>query len=118
MDLPVEPEAPSPPLFAGMTRPELFSGVSVGFLLWKSLWRWDAGRQCWLWQGLLCKQWLENFLEGCQLPFSRTLQHGGEEDRLAVVLLGALGLLSNLLITWHVQSGSVFILSPELLSEL
>lgn len=118
MDLPAEPEAPSPPLFAEMTRPELFSGVSVGFLLWRSLWRWDAGRQCWLWQGLLCKQWLENFLEGCQLPLAWALQHGGEEDRPAVVLLGALGLLPNHLITWHVQSGSVFILSPELLSEL
>lgn len=118
MDLPAEPEAPSPPLFAGMTRPELFSGVSVGFLLWRSLWRWDAGRQCWLWQGLLCKQWLENFLEGCQLPLPWALQHGGEEDRPAVVLLGALRLLPNHLITWHVQSGSVFILSPELLSEL
>lgn len=118
MDLPAEPEAPSPPLFAEMTRPELFSGVSVGFLLWRSLWRWDAGRQRWLWQGLLCKQWLENFLEGCQLPLAWALQHGGEEDRPAVVLLGALGLLPNHLITWHVQSGSVFILSPELLSEL
>lgn len=33
-----------------------------------------------------------------------------------MVLLGALGLLH--LITWHVQSGSLFILRPELLSEL
>lgn len=35
-----------------------------------------------------------------------------------MVLLGALGLLQNHLITLHVQSGSVFILVPELLSEL
>lgn len=76
------------------------------------------GRQCWLWHGLLCKQWLEKFLEGCQLPLPRALQQGGEENRPAVVLLGALVVLQNHLITWHVQSGSVFILSPELLSEL
>lgn len=48
LDLPVEPEAQSPLLFDGMTWPELFFGVSMGFLLWRSLWRWDAGRQCWL----------------------------------------------------------------------
>lgn len=69
----MEPEALSPLFFAGMTRPELFFGVSVGFLLWRSLWRWDAGKQCWLWQGLLCKQWLENFLEECQLSLARAL---------------------------------------------
>lgn len=32
-----------------------------------------------------------------------------------MVLLGALGLLQNHLITWHAQSVSMFILSPELL---
>lgn len=90
----MEPEALSPPLLTEMTWPELFFGVSVGFLLWKSLWRWDADRQCWLWQGLLCKQWLEKFLEGCQLPSCPgSPMWGGEEDRPAV------GLLQNHLIT-------------------
>lgn len=103
LDLPVEPEALSPPLFAGMTWPELFFGVCVDCLLWRSLWRWDAGRQCLLWQGLLCKQWLENSLEGCQLSLPWALQHGREKDRPAVVLLGALGLLQNHLIIWHIQ---------------
>lgn len=45
-------------------------------------------------QGFLCKQWLEKFLEGCRLPFPLAFQPGGE-GRVAVVLLGALGLQSS-----------------------
>lgn len=64
-------------------------------------------------QAFLRKQWLEKFLEGCQLPLPLASQPGGEGGGAAGVL-GPRGLLQDCCIAWHPEGGFLFILGPQL----